>query len=895
MLITDIGTDSNIYCQTNRNLNGDRNSRTKYFFIRGRSVTFAARLKIFPVVAHYIETLNDAQREAVVNFNAPSLIVAGAGSGKTRVLTCRIAYMLEQGVAPHSILALTFTNKAAREMRERIGALVSSQLSRYLWMGTFHSIFARILRAEADKLGFPSSFTIYDTADCKNVIKSIIKELNLNDETYKVGDLASRISLAKNNLVTPEAYEANTSYIAEDRERRRPQFAQVYKLYVHKCKEFGAMDFDDLLLYINILFRDFPDVLKKYQQQFRYILVDEYQDTNYAQYIIIRRLAQAHANVCVVGDDAQSIYSFRGAKIENILRFRNDFPNAQVFKLERNYRSTQTIVNAANSVIGKNKRQIKKEVFSREEIGEPIKVLRAYTDQEEAALIASDVWAKVMATHTEYSEFAILYRTNAQSRVLEEALRKRNIPYKIYGGMSFYQRKEIKDLVAYIRLVVNPRDDEAFRRIINYPARGIGDVTVGRIAEAAARRELSLWDALNTLDPAEMALHGSAAKKVADFTAMIRTLSDAKATSDAYRLGLEIATRSGILGSFKVQQTPEAMSAVDNIEELLNSIQAFAEEHAERDPEAGPVTIEEWLQNIALLTDADNEKPEERNKVTLMTVHAAKGLEFKYVYIAGLEENLFPSLMSMNGEEGLEEERRLFYVALTRAKTAAVLSFAQQRFKWGEMTFSQPSRFLKEIDPRYLDVAFDLGEDDEEETDSMPAGSARYSSRTAYGSSDRHETRRTASGQNRPFYGRSERNERPTDGRSVYQARTDVSAGRSNGSSMYGRQAITPGSSQSNPTPQVGLGTRFKSVGRRPAENKGSVPSESGLASSGAATSSAVGGELAVGVRVEHDKFGCGRVTAIEMLAGDQKITVEFDGAGRKTLLRKFAKLRVIG
>ncbi|MBQ4278826.1 MAG: UvrD-helicase domain-containing protein [Rikenellaceae bacterium] len=856
-------------------------------------------------MSHYIETLNDAQRAAVVNFNAPSLIVAGAGSGKTRVLTCRIAYMLEQGVAPRNILALTFTNKAAREMRERIGTLVSSQLSRSLWMGTFHSIFARILRAEAELLGYPSSFTIYDTADSKNVIKGIVKEMNLSDETYKIGDLASRISLAKNNLVVPEAYEANASYIAEDRERRRPQFAEVYKQYVRKCKEFGAMDFDDLLLNINILFRDHPEALAKYQERFRYILVDEYQDTNYAQYIIIRRLAQHHANVCVVGDDAQSIYSFRGAKIENILRFKNDFPTAQVFKLEQNYRSTQTIVNAANSVIEKNKKQIRKASFSREDKGEPIKVLRAYTDQEEAAIIASDMWAKVMDTHTEYSEFAILYRTNAQSRVLEEALRKRNIPYKIYGGMSFYQRKEIKDLVAYIRLVVNPRDDEAFRRIINYPARGIGDVTVGRIADAAARAGLSLWDAVSTLDPGEMDLRGSAGKKVADFTAMIRSLGEMKDTADAYRLGLEIATRSGILGSFKIQQTPEAMSAVDNIEELLNSIQSFAEENAERDPEAGPVTIEEWLQNIALLTDADNEKPEERNKVILMTVHAAKGLEYKYVYIAGLEENLFPSLMSMNGEEGLEEERRLFYVALTRAKTAAVLSFAQQRFKWGEMTFSQPSRFLKEIDPQYLDVAFELGGDEGGEESSL-GGSGRREGRMPYGGQGRYEGGATPAGAGRPAYGRRDGEDRHYNGRPIYRKREEGTGASGYGAgSPYARREPAAGQVRPETVPQVGLGTRFKSVGRRPAESReehesvrqgvpaAAVGSGSGAAGGVKAVDS--GGELVVGALVEHDKFGRGRVAALETMAGDQKITVEFEAAGRRTLLRKFAKLRVIG
>ena len=527
-------------------------------------------------VSDYIRKLNDVQREAVVNYQAPSLIVAGAGSGKTRVLTCRIAYMLEQGVPAHNVLALTFTNKAAREMRERIGQLLSPAMTRHLWMGTFHSVFARILRTEADRLGYPSSYTIYDSSDAKNLVKAVIRELNLSDDTYKPGDMAARISLAKNNLVTPQAYEANSSLQAEDRERRRPQFLDIYKLYARKCRENGAMDFDDLLLNINILFRDHPDVLARYQAQFRYILVDEYQDTNYAQYVIVRRLAETHSNVCVVGDDAQSIYSFRGAK--NILRFQNDFPSAKVFKLEQNYRSTQTIVNAANSIIAKNRRQIPKKSFSSADVGEKIRVIKAYTDKEEASLIAGDIYATVRNNEVPYSEVAVLYRTNAQSRALEESLRLRNIPYKIYGGVSFYQRKEIKDLLGYVRLVVNPKDDEAFRRVVNTPSRGIGDVTIARIAASAAARGLSLWEAVGTLSSEEMELRGAAGKKVTDFAAMIGELSAMRATAEAYDLGLEIATRSGLIGTFKMQQTPEAVSALENIEELLNSIRSYTEE-----------------------------------------------------------------------------------------------------------------------------------------------------------------------------------------------------------------------------------------------------------------------------------------------------------------------------
>lgn len=834
-------------------------------------LTFAALIMSI-VVSEYIQKLNDAQREAVVNFRCPSLIVAGAGSGKTRVLTCRIAYMLEQGVAPDTILALTFTNKAAAEMRERIGQLLSPQATRRIWMGTFHSLFSRILRAEADKLGYPSSYTIYDASDARNLVKQIIREMNLSDETYKPGDIAARISLAKNNLITPGAYEANASLQAEDRERRRPQFVDIYKLYVQKCRQNGAMDFDDLLLNTNILFKDFPDVLARYQAQFRYILVDEYQDTNFAQYVIIRRLAEPHSNVCVVGDDAQSIYSFRGAKIENILRFRNDFPDAQIFKLEQNYRSTQTIVNAANSIIEKNTKQIRKRSFSTAEQGEKIKVLKAYTDKEEAILIAGDIASTVREKDLSYSEIAILYRTNAQSRSLEESLRGRNIPYKIYGGVSFYQRKEIKDLLAYVRLVVNPRDDEAFRRVINTPARGIGDVTVNRIAAAAAERNLSLWEAVSTLSTDDMEMKGASGKKVTAFAAMIGELSGMRATAEAYELGLEIAVRSGIIGTYKMQQTPEAVSALENIEELINSVRAYTDEQKRIAAESGDdaqarVTLDEWLQNVALLTDVDNEKPEERNKVTMMTVHGAKGLEFEYVYVAGLEENLFPSMMSLGNDEGLEEERRLFYVALTRAKRGAVLSFAESRFKWGEMTFCRPSRFLGEIDPKFLDIQFDA--DDL----SASEGGADGPQRTAYGG---------RGGYRKPEDGRKDYT---GNARTYYPGREQSPGERSSERPAQGgfRRAATPVRETSPVVPDG----RFRSVGSRPqAEPEQRIPS-----APRSAESSGSGDEFEAGMLVRHDKFGTGCVTQVEEWSGDVKITVEFDGAGRKTLLRRFAKL----
>lgn len=655
-----------------------------------------------------LKGLNQAQRDAVVNYDSPSLIIAGAGSGKTRVLTSRIAYMIEQGVAPYNILALTFTNKAAEQMRERIAQMLPDGRHRYIRMGTFHSVFSRILRDNAERIGFPQSFTIYEPSDCKNLLKTIVKELNLDDTKYKPAMLASRISYAKNCLVTPGAYLANAGAAAEDRRMQIPEFGNIYNIYCARCKRNGAMDFDDLLLQTNILLRDCPDVTARYQEQFKYILVDEYQDTNYAQYVIIRRLSQLHSKVCVVGDDAQSIYSFRGAKIENILSFKKDFPNAMIFKLEQNYRSTRTIVEAANSVIERNSKRMEKKCFSEGDMGEKIRVLRAYTDREEAEMVVSDLRDKVRAAGDEWAEAAILYRTNNQSQALEDALRRKGIPYRIYKGNSFYDHKEIKDLLAYIRLVINPRDDEAFKRIVNYPARGIGDTTVERIALLAKARNLSMWEAVDALtaEPVTDPVQKTIVRKVAEFVALVRGLSLARAEKGLYDLGLEIATRSGIIGAYRAENTPEATSALDNIEELLNSMQLFNEQR-EAEIRAGErqqeerATIEEWLQGVMLMTDMDKDDPQDRNKVTLMTVHSAKGLEYKFVYIVGLEENLFPSQRAVESPDGFEEERRLFYVALTRAKELATLSYAEMRFKWGNMEFSRPSCFLREIDSRY--------------------------------------------------------------------------------------------------------------------------------------------------------------------------------------------------
>lgn len=652
----------------------------------------------------FINDLNDVQREAVTCTEGPSLVIAGAGSGKTRVLTYRIAFLLSQGVNPRSILALTFTNKAAKEMRERIGRLIGTEAAAKIWMGTFHSIFARILRQEAQNIGFESNFTIYDPSDCKSLIKTILKEMNLDDQIYKVNEVYSRISSAKNDLITPHAYLSNQKLMMEDSSSRKPRIADIYKLYMQRCKKAGSMDFDDLLLYTNVLFRDFPEVIEKYSNMFRYIMVDEYQDTNNAQYLIIKRLASKHRNICVVGDDAQSIYGFRGARIENILNFEKDYKDYKLFKLEQNYRSTQTIVNAAGSLIAKNKAQIKKQAFSENETGKPIRVFETNNDQEEGFVVTRllmDTQADELAA---WSDFAILYRTNAQSRIFEEALRKRSVPYKIYGGLSFYQRKEIKDLLAYCRLVINEKDDEALKRIINYPTRGIGNTSIERIEQFANQHDASMWQTLtNEQALAEAGLKGAAIGKVQSFVNLISGFRSQLGTENAYELVYAIANGSGIIRDLKSETTVENISKLENLEELLNSIKEFVESNSGETL----ITLDLYLENVALLTDVDNEKDEDRNKVTLMTIHSAKGLEFKYVFIVGLEENLFPSQMTMSSQQDLEEERRLFYVALTRAERRAVLSYAKTRYKWGTVVNSTPSRFINEIDRTYLELPDD--------------------------------------------------------------------------------------------------------------------------------------------------------------------------------------------
>lgn len=651
-----------------------------------------------------MDELNEPQRQAVIATDGPSLIIAGAGSGKTRVLTYRIAHLIKNGVRPGKILALTFTNKAAREMKDRISSIVGANTARYLWMGTFHSLFARILRTESAATGFPSDFTIYDSADSKSLLRTIIKDMQLDEKVYKPNVVAGRISAAKNGLITHVAYQTNSQIMEYDMSIRMPRIAEIYKEYERRCRLAGAMDFDDLLLKTNILFRDHKEVLEKYQYHFDYILVDEYQDTNFAQYLIVKNLAALHKNICVVGDDAQSIYSFRGARIENILNFRNDYPNHLIFKLEENYRSTQVIVNAANSIIAKNKRQIPKSVFSNKELGRRIKVFSALTDNEEGYLVANEISETRIRNHFHYQDYAILYRTNAQSRIFEEALRKRNIPYKIYGGLSFYQRKEIKDLLAYFRLVINPRDNEALKRIINYPARGIGETTLGKLEQAALDENRSIFELISESEKQNpAALNQGIINKLTNFAQLINQFAASASVSDAYELAGTIATQTGIIKDLYRDQTPEGLSRFENIQELLNGLQEFTINARE---EGSPNLLASYMQDVALLTDQDSDKEEDRDKVTMMTVHASKGLEFKNVFIVGLEENLFPSLSQGSAPtiESFEEERRLFYVALTRAEENACLSFAKQRYRWGKLDFCNPSRFIAEIDSQYLDM-----------------------------------------------------------------------------------------------------------------------------------------------------------------------------------------------
>jgi DNA helicase-2/ATP-dependent DNA helicase PcrA len=648
----------------------------------------------------FLDVLNDAQREPVLHKDGPLMVIAGAGSGKTRVLTYRIAYLMEQNVDAFNILALTFTNKAAREMKKRISEMVGASEAKNLWMGTFHSVFAKLLRFDGDKLGFPSNFTIYDTQDSQRLISSIIKEMGLDKDIYKYKKIQNRISSFKNSLITVKAYFNNPELMEDDAMAKRPRVGDIYQNYVDRCFKAGAMDFDDLLLRTNELLTRFPDVLMKYQNRFRYILVDEYQDTNHSQYLIVKALADRFQNICVVGDDAQSIYSFRGANISNILNFQRDYENVGMYRLEQNYRSTKNIVNAANSIIAKNKDQLEKVVWTANDDGALIKIHRSITDAEEGRFVAQSIWDHKMNLQMHNGEFAVLYRTNSQSRAIEDGLRKRDIPYRIYGGLSFYQRKEIKDVISYLRLIINPKDEEALKRVINFPARGIGQTTVDRLVVAANHYGRSIFEVMENISKIDLKINSGTKRKLEDFVTMIKSFQVMNEGANAFELSEHVAKKTGLLLEFKKDGTPEGIAKMENIEGLLNGIKDFVEGQVEVVDATG--SISEFLEDVALATDLDNDTGDD-DRVALMTIHLAKGLEFPYVYIVGMEEDLFPSGMSMNTRSELEEERRLFYVALTRAEKQAYLTYTQNRYRWGKLIDAEPSRFLEEIDEKYVE------------------------------------------------------------------------------------------------------------------------------------------------------------------------------------------------
>ena len=653
-------------------------------------------------VETYLEQLNDAQLAPTLQMDGPMIVIAGAGSGKTRVLTFRIAYLMSKGVDPFNILALTFTNKAAREMKSRIASIVGDSEAKNLWMGTFHSVFAKILRFEAEKLGYPSNFTIYDTQDSQRLISSIIKEMKLDKDVYKYKQIHSRISSYKNSLITVRAYFQNPELVEADTMAKRPQLGAIYKAYVDRCFKAGAMDFDDLLLKTNELLTRFPEVLAKYQNRFRYILVDEYQDTNHSQYLIVRALSDRFQNICVVGDDAQSIYAFRGANINNILNFQKDYDNVKLYRLEQNYRSTKNIVNAANSIIDKNQTKLDKVVWTANGEGQKIVVNRALTDGDEGRYVASSIFENKMKNQAKDADFAVLYRTNAQSRAIEDALRKRGIPYRIYGGLSFYQRKEIKDVLAYLRLIINPADEEALKRVINFPARGIGQTSIDRLIVGANAANTTIFDILKHINSHDINLNSGIKNKLSNFCTMIESFQVMNQGANAFELAEHVCRVSGLIKEFKKDGTPEGVTRMENIEELLNGIKDFVEGQRELADSTG--SLVEFLEDVALATDLDNEQSGDDDKVALMTIHLAKGLEFPYVYIVGLEEDLFPSAMSMNTRSELEEERRLFYVAMTRAEKQIYLTYALSRYRWGKLIDAEPSRFIEEIDEQYLDI-----------------------------------------------------------------------------------------------------------------------------------------------------------------------------------------------
>lgn len=836
-----------------------------------------------------LNDLNEAQRAAVEYIDGPSLVIAGAGSGKTRVLTYKIAYLLSQGMKPWSIMALTFTNKAAREMKERIGKLVGNDLAQHLYMGTFHSIFSRILRAEAERIGFNNNFTIYDESDSRSLIKAIVKEMGLDDKKYKPAAVHAKISMAKNNLMSAAAYESDAAIFEQNKRAQMPEVGKIFVAYVQRCKQANAMDFDDLLTLTYQLFREHEDIRHKYAARFDYVLVDEYQDTNHVQMSIVMQLCQEKQRVCAVGDDSQSIYSFRGANIDNILNYQRQFQGTRLFKLEQNYRSTQTIVEAANSLIKHNRNQIPKDVFSENAKGEKIQYKPAYSDKEEAAIVAKDVKRIRREDGCQYSDFAILYRTNAQSRSFEEEFRKQGIPYRIYGGLSFYQRKEIKDIIAYFRLVANPDDEEAIKRIINYPARGIGATTVLKIADCAHQNQVSFWEVIGAPERYELAVTKGTMNKLETFRLLISSFIERAQTTDVYELGDAIIKESGISQDIMSGKDADDLARQENLEEFLSGMSAFVEERRE-EGRFDELFLQDYLQDVALLTDADSDGDKDEPRVSLMTVHAAKGLEFPTVFVVGLEENIFPSPLSAASLRELEEERRLLYVAITRAEKHCILTSAKNRWRYGKMEFDNPSRFIDEIDGKLIDSL------DE-------AGGSLFGSR-ADSMSDQPEWARAQRSRipwedaEQPRYSSRYQNSKPVASQFVADPKpslfddepeTSHTSGRS---SVSGRSSLSEGNFKS---------VRALNAAKRYMETHSSHPASRSTGSSAASVSSSAASSagssscgLQEGMKIEHQRFGRGTVLKIEGTGENTKATVEFVHSGTKQLLLKYAKFTVV-
>ena len=832
-----------------------------------------------------LKDLNEAQRAAVEYIDGPSLVIAGAGSGKTRVLTYKIAYLLSQGMKPWSIMALTFTNKAAREMKERIGKLVGNDLAQHLYMGTFHSIFSRILRAEAEHIGFNNNFTIYDESDSRSLIKAIVKEMGLDDKKYKPAAVHAKISMAKNNLMSAAAYESDAAIFEQNKRAQMPEVGKIFVAYVQRCKQANAMDFDDLLTLTYQLFREHEDIRHKYAARFDYVLVDEYQDTNHVQMSIVMQLCQEKQRVCAVGDDSQSIYSFRGANIDNILNYQRQFQGTRLFKLEQNYRSTQTIVEAANSLIKHNRNQIPKDVFSENAKGEKIQYKPAYSDKEEAAIVAKDVKRIRREDGCQYSDFAILYRTNAQSRSFEEEFRKQGIPYRIYGGLSFYQRKEIKDIIAYFRLVANPDDEEAIKRIINYPARGIGATTVLKIADCAHQNQVSFWEVIGAPEQYGLAVNKGTMNKLETFKLLISSFIDRAQTTDVYELGDAIIKESGISQDIMSGKDADDLARQENLEEFLSGMSAFVEERRE-EGRFDELFLQDYLQDVALLTDADSDGDKDEPRVSLMTVHAAKGLEFPTVFVVGLEENIFPSPLSAASLRELEEERRLLYVAITRAEKHCILTNAKNRWRYGKMEFDNPSRFIDEIDGKLIDSQDEAG------------GSLFGSMSDQPEWARAQRPRRPWEDAEQPRYSSRYQNSKPVASQFVADPKPSLfddepETSRTSGrSSVSGRSSLSEGNFKS---------VRALNAAKRYMETHSSHPASRGTGSSAASVSSSTASSagssscgLQEGMKIEHQRFGRGTVLKIEGTGENTKATVEFVHSGTKQLLLKYAKFTVV-